>query len=409
MNRFILLITFSLYCDIVIADQVAENRVYCKYSPNNKYVIEMNPSEKYGEKGSGKVFSIANGEKDSLLWTIDWYAFEVFIHDDGIHLIRFGPWPSFTNELAISFYSRNNLIKQYKIDQLVLDLSTVSRSVSHFEWNSEETSVKTGFSEDYKLYTIVTTDKIVYQFNSEGGEIINSFKDLKAKTGSEIFKESFERSKNLGNQLLSQSAELSSFKNDFIISKCDAYLGTFAGIYFYESDQWSGDFHPKADSPFSWYCELAFPINEDSTVQVGLKPSDLISAYNDLMLSPFINMLVTSTGFEELRIRASGDRLHWDSEEVKAYQSILIKNKYVETNFTKWIHFIVDYRSNKMISFYHPQNTTIFIMDYIGFIPSNLENLLNSDSIDSAYNKYINENITVFDSGSEIHLIKKGN
>lgn len=68
------------------------------------------------------------------LWTIDWFAFRVFLSSDGKHLVRMGPWPNSPKQLAIAFYESGRLLREYRIDQLVSDPVTLPHSVSHFQW-----------------------------------------------------------------------------------------------------------------------------------------------------------------------------------------------------------------------------------------------------------------------------------
>ena len=64
------------------------------------------------------------------LWSVPWYSFSVAVADDGEHLVRYGPWPSSTAELAVAFYRRGELIRAYRIDELVRSPEVLPRSVS---------------------------------------------------------------------------------------------------------------------------------------------------------------------------------------------------------------------------------------------------------------------------------------
>lgn len=105
--------------------------------------------------------------KSKPLWTVDWYAAEVELLPDGEHLIRFGPWAGSTTHEALSFFKRDKLIAEYKIQDLVDDNRRLSRTASHFTWQS------TG-SLDYKAYTynLRTKDDNEYTFDIRTGRII---------------------------------------------------------------------------------------------------------------------------------------------------------------------------------------------------------------------------------------------
>lgn len=80
-------------------------------------MIEMVPFSSYGEQGNGKVYLASDTAKNHPIWEINWYAFNIFLSDDGEHLVRFGPWGSDINnysDLAIAFYRKSKLQKNIK-------------------------------------------------------------------------------------------------------------------------------------------------------------------------------------------------------------------------------------------------------------------------------------------------------
>ena len=102
------------------------------------------------------------------LWTIDWYAFGVDVSSDGQHLVRYGPWASSPNDLAVAFYDKGRLIKEYDIESLVSDFDALSYSVSHFMWRTEVgfdnlsnlLRIRTG-SDDLHLFDVTTGNQII--------------------------------------------------------------------------------------------------------------------------------------------------------------------------------------------------------------------------------------------------------
>src|SRR5438309_502884 len=68
------------------------------------------------------------------LWTVDWYAYDVDVASDGVHLVRHGPWTSSSDEEAFSFFARGQLVRSYRVKD-VLDFPVLMpHSVSHFQW-----------------------------------------------------------------------------------------------------------------------------------------------------------------------------------------------------------------------------------------------------------------------------------
>jgi hypothetical protein len=101
-------------------------------------------------------------------WTVDWYAFQVFVSSDGRHLVRMGPWPTHPEEFALAFYDRGKDIQSYKISELVKDFSKLPHSVSHFQWSKQ-----IDFNDQAGTLTIVTFDDQEYLFDVRSGTILS--------------------------------------------------------------------------------------------------------------------------------------------------------------------------------------------------------------------------------------------
>ena len=100
---------------------------YKKASPNGQYLLVMiapMPLEldvkPWDEEVAAKIREIRgaytrsglyrNDGSTEPLWTIDWYAHNVEIESDGVHLIRMGPWASSTDTEAFSFFANGELM-----------------------------------------------------------------------------------------------------------------------------------------------------------------------------------------------------------------------------------------------------------------------------------------------------------
>ena len=168
----ILIVTLHTFC---YADKERANQTTTLNSPNGKYVVTLTPATPFGEKGSGFAASVKDSVVIDTLWKVNWYARTVFLLDDGNHLVRFGPWARDKRgltDLAVAFYNKGKLTKEYKVRDLVKDFKSVRRSVSHYQWESTDSLVTSGFSKDFKTYTLLTTDNLVYTFNTSSGKIV---------------------------------------------------------------------------------------------------------------------------------------------------------------------------------------------------------------------------------------------
>lgn len=104
-----------------------------------------------------------NDGSDTPLWTVNWYAFWVFVHPDGKHLIRMGRWPRFDDrydELAVAFYRNGNELEKFTIQDLVANPKLLPRSVSHYEWRKD-----VAFDEKSGILHIETETGELYDFN----------------------------------------------------------------------------------------------------------------------------------------------------------------------------------------------------------------------------------------------------
>lgn len=77
------------------------------------------------------------------IWTVEWYAFEVYVSPDGRHLVEMGPWPTMkgqTRDLsvrALAFYEDGRPLKEYDIGDLVQTPDILPQSASHFQWKKQ--------------------------------------------------------------------------------------------------------------------------------------------------------------------------------------------------------------------------------------------------------------------------------
>lgn len=177
MRNFIIasLLLLTVLSGRAFADKEKVNDQYSVSSPNGKFVIEMIPSTNFGEAGKGFAFATADAQHKDTLWRVDWFARKVFLADDGSRLVRFGPWAKDKKGLmdnAIGFYKKGKVVKQYLVKDLVKDKKSISATVSHYTWESCDSAVVSGLSKDFKTYTLVTTDRIMYVFNTSTGKII---------------------------------------------------------------------------------------------------------------------------------------------------------------------------------------------------------------------------------------------
>lgn len=175
----ILVITMFITVSSAFADKEAPMCTYTITSSDGKYILVMrspNSAEKAEEirkirskySQSGLYF---NDGSTNALWTIDWYAHNVELSSDGIHLVRRGPWASSIMDEALTFFAKGELLRSYRINQLVDNPWLMPRSVSHFSWKK-----MSSMDDQNKSYHLRTIHGESYRFDVTTGRIVSSFR-----------------------------------------------------------------------------------------------------------------------------------------------------------------------------------------------------------------------------------------
>jgi hypothetical protein len=169
------------------ADSPAPPQSYELLAPGGKYVFVM-IAPGAGAQGVGRAFPQSgmyrNGGSVEPLWTVGWYARNVEVASDGIHLVRHGPWASSVHDEAISFFANGNLLRTFPIRELVDDTAKLERSVSHFLWREGGQLDDAGLS-----YALKTKDGNRFLFDVRTGTIVSEFRsrtDAGTSTGATV-------------------------------------------------------------------------------------------------------------------------------------------------------------------------------------------------------------------------------
>jgi len=119
------------------------------------------------------------------LWTVDWYAFRVYPLSDGVHLVRMysestqtahyisSRLPKAEEErqlaaLAVGFYANGQLLREYRVHDLVTDPADLKHSVKHVLWIAGEALDRTGTK-----FVLNTQDQNQIVFDARTGEILS--------------------------------------------------------------------------------------------------------------------------------------------------------------------------------------------------------------------------------------------
>lgn len=117
------------------------------------------------------------------LWRLKgWYFFKCFLSDDGRYLVAVSEFPvrqkHSREDLAVVFYDRGKLLRQFYVADLVKDASKVDPSEALREWFFRKREIAKEFygPEDPRFigensFSLTTVDGISYTFDATRGAI----------------------------------------------------------------------------------------------------------------------------------------------------------------------------------------------------------------------------------------------
>ncbi len=121
---------------------------------------------------------------ESPLWTVDWYDYEAFPCDDGVHLVRIhgenDQWRHYKTDKrlpeetveeqlaspAISFYANGELLRTYSVREIVGRPDALPHTMRYILWNAGCV-----FTVDNKQFVLMTQDERQVFFDLATGQI----------------------------------------------------------------------------------------------------------------------------------------------------------------------------------------------------------------------------------------------
>ncbi len=170
------LFIFYLFVNIVKADSPAIPSPKVTVSNNGITYFTMLPEKNNYENGIGVAYKLEETGESKELWRVNgWYAFQVYLSNNGTYLVRMGSWaqgmePS-NEDLAVSFYKKGIKLKGYSTADLIKNKSSVKRSISHYMWQASDNNYPNlNYNNEFLLKTI---EGVEYVFDITSGNIIN--------------------------------------------------------------------------------------------------------------------------------------------------------------------------------------------------------------------------------------------
>lgn len=338
------------------ADDPASPYAWLSVSANRENCFRMIP-EKHHFDGDKKVidrppFGVASRLQESgelqEMWRVEgWYAFSGHLSNEGRYFVRMGPWASDQvghTDLALAFYDRGKLLKEYRVKDLIKDASKLEYSVSHYRWQPEKQSMPTGFVDQWesRLFHLVMVDKTTYDFDFTTGAIVASGTDSQALSSHEIFAKAEDDARKAGISMLESSDGAKALQHFFKLSEVSFAVNTrILGIYF-EGSEWCGTLTPK--TPLQHPCEVnvVYPVTSDRKIILGVQSDVLMTALKTIMSHPYVENRFRRHSAIGVRIRMAGDRMHWDTDEVQKKLKHLKMESHSLERLKAWAEVIVD-------------------------------------------------------------------
>lgn len=292
-----------------------------------------------------------DGEFVELWRTEGWYTFEGFLSNDGRYFVRMGLWASdqeHHTDLAVAFYDRGKLIKQYQVKDLIRRESMLEYSVSHYRWRPSKQSEPTGFSSN-GVFHLVMIDKTTYDFEVGNGEILSTDVDKDALSQQEIRRMADDQAAKDGQKLLQESGKKADFEAAFqLLNVHSSKNFKTYGVYF-EEREWGADMTPKKPLKHGAEVECVFKVTNAGSLVIGISPEELLAALKVITEHPYVESRFTRHEAGGLRLRVAGDRLHWDSDELQKMFKIAGMSG---TDLNSWAYVIVDEPKHSFHSLY---------------------------------------------------------
>lgn len=176
----VLSLSFLSGLPAAVADRPAPPKRHVTVDQDGQHLFVMVP-ERYQESKSIPAFGVAyeltpEGSLEPT-WRVDgWHATTVVMGGNGRLLVRYGPWASAPpeEELAIAFYVEGQEVKRHTVADLLDDVESVERSISHYVWEGPDRNFWRVTRDNH--YQLTTIEGYLFRFNMETGEIVEKRK-----------------------------------------------------------------------------------------------------------------------------------------------------------------------------------------------------------------------------------------
>lgn len=364
----------------VRADQVSPPSAWVVTSPFGDHLFKMVPAEGrfVGDKYviTKEAFGVAyevdrKGDFVERWRTKGWFAQCGWLSEDGRYFVRKGPWASDYDgrtDLAVAFYDRGKLLKEYRVKDLIKNPEALVQTASHYFWSPEVQTAPDGLAS--KSFHLVMADKTTYQFNIATGEITETGRDAGAKTMLELEAERGRNALARGQKLWSAFPARVAMEKLFEVTRPSADPEMSMSSVHFDGPEWCAYLEPKKALAFPVQVGAVIPVVKGDELAFEISPEELLGALERLVAHPWVK-----TRWEEdeetrpsgIRVRITGDRLHWDTGELLGL--FKLSGKYPSKNIDvkalrPWCQAIVDEPGQRYTSlFFNVQTGDLILPD----------------------------------------------
>ena len=292
----------------------------------------------------GVAYAIDEDGEFKELWRVKgWYAFDLALSRDGRYLVRGGLWASDQEnhtDVAIAFYDRGQLLKEYRVKDLIKKPELLEDSVSHYNWRPAVQSTPEGFlDQEEKTYYLVMVDKTSYNFDITTGQIQEEGRDEGALSTREVWAEEEAKARKKGLEIYHASDFHKAYDQHFELRSTEALRGQIYGLHF-SGPQWQAELVTRKKYAVPCELEPVFPVDDKETLKAFMSPEEINSALDQFFSHPYVKKRLATGTVKEVDLRFTADRLHWYTETL---QELLEKVTLSETPKSDKLHSWADF------------------------------------------------------------------
>jgi hypothetical protein len=216
---------------------------FAMYAPN------PDDPNKENRDGHGVCYDLTPEGLRSRWTTKGWCMSRGYLSSDGELLVRLGPWASdleHQTDLAVAFYLRGRLLRDYRVCDLIKGKDSLELSASHYEWLAARATTPNGFDGDTFYLTLI--DGSAIEFNARTGEITEKSRDYDAACEGQLWEEQERRWEQRGQEVLQSWPLYEDFKRHFTVDTAQVTTDSVYGVDVeFDGPYLDINFYPKHD------------------------------------------------------------------------------------------------------------------------------------------------------------------